>query len=53
MKTPGWCIDLLEERAKDLNRKEKILQCVRQMVDEQETKTGIDSGTIAEALGLE
>ena len=53
MKTPGWCIDLLEERAKDLNRKEKILQCVRQMVDEQETKTGIDSGTIAEVLGLE
>lgn len=36
-----------------MNRKEKILQCVRQMVDEQETKTGIDSGTIAEALGLE
>lgn len=36
-----------------MNRKERIFQCVCQLVEEQEIKTGVDSVTISRELGLD
>lgn len=36
-----------------MNRKERIFQCVCQLVEKQEKKTGVDSVTISEELGLD
>lgn len=36
-----------------MNRKERIFQCVCQLVEEQEIKTGVDSVTISQKLGLD
>ena len=40
------------EGAEDMNRKEKIYQCVCRLVEDQEEKTGVDSITISEELEL-
>lgn len=36
-----------------MNRKEKIFQCVCQLVEKQERKTGVDAVAISEELGLD